>query len=107
MKELAGDFNCDEMVKLVANALKAHVGTAPDEAVLRSALDAQNFVDVRTILGGTAQRALDPQIARAAAQTDTDSAAVGQERERIPEAAFHLRGEVERWKAATDAAVAG
>ena len=90
VKSLAGNFDREEILALVLRSLEQAGFALPETEVLRRSLDAQTFVRVRTVAGGPAPEALDPEIARAAVQLEFDQAFVGTERERLQAASRAL-----------------
>lgn len=100
VKALDGRFDRGAMVDLVSQRMVKLTGEVPDEEELRQALDAQNFVDVRHVLGGPARSALDPQISHAKAELESDSEIVMRERESIDRAHQTLREVVDQRKRA-------
>jgi len=66
VKELDGEYDLERMASAVERALAAHVPRFHvDPQALRKSLTASNFVAIRTIPGGPAPEALDPEILRA------------------------------------------
>ncbi len=67
VKEQHGNFDAEQMATSVRRVLAETLpGTAlPSQTVLSRSLDAANFVSVRTIPGGPAPSALEPEIERA------------------------------------------
>lgn len=93
VRAMDGTYDRERMIGLVSGALDDNGIAAPDEEVLRKALDAANFVAVRTVVGGPAPAALNPEIARAMKQRDIDMAWIAQQRS-------HLRKSHEKLHAA-------
>jgi argininosuccinate lyase len=92
VRALDGDFDHTRMITLVQHALSEAGLPAPEEELLRRSLDARNFVDIRSVPGGPAPDALDPEIARASVQLDTDQSFIRIHRERLRTASQHLKG---------------
>ncbi|MBS1813259.1 MAG: argininosuccinate lyase [Acidobacteria bacterium] len=86
VRVLNGVYDRDRMVAFVTNALKEAGVTPLEENRLRLALDARNFVAVRTVIGGPAPSALNPEIARAEHQRTDDAAWCEAQRRHLQEA---------------------
>jgi argininosuccinate lyase len=76
VKELNGHYDAQEMAASVERILARHHPeySIPDTLVLRQALQAAHFVAIRSIPGGPALEALEPEIERARRQLGTDRA---------------------------------
>jgi argininosuccinate lyase len=97
VKELDGEYDLEQMASAVERALAAHVPPFHVDAhVLRKALTAANFVAVRTIPGGPAPEALDPEIQRALDRCIEDHAWLTTRQSREKLAASTLRHECDR-----------
>lgn len=83
VRAMDGVFHPERMIALVRSSLEESGIAAPDDEVLRRALDASNFVAVRTVPGGPAPVALNPEIARAAKQRDKDFAWIAHQRSNL------------------------
>lgn len=90
VKALAGEFNREKLIALVLQSLREANVPPPAEEALRLSLDAENFVTVRSIPGGPAPEALNPEIARAAVQIDYDRGFLSRWRERFRDASQEL-----------------
>lgn len=91
-------YDPDAMTELVSTAISNMTDQAwklPPEQI-RSALDPQNFVDVRSLPGGPALSALEPEILRAREQVRTERKELQTKQERLGTAHKELRAEVER-----------
>lgn len=91
VRALAGQFDRDKMVALVVRALKDEGVTPPENDVLVRALDADNFVKVRSIQGGPAAEVLERAIADSRGRYDLDSERLSSTRRRLHTAAQELR----------------
>ncbi len=89
-------FDPTEMASIVERELEAlhRSTTAVTRAQILAALDAENFVAVRTVPGGPAPTALEPEIARAREQVATDRASLIDRNERLCAAHVNLHREV-------------
>jgi argininosuccinate lyase len=94
VKALDGNFDRGEMVRIVSAALAKSVAEPPAQEELYRALDARNFVAVRTVVGGPAPGALNNEIDRAQAQIEVDRRWLGEQRERMRRAGEELRSVV-------------
>ena len=74
VQELAGAYDPERMAEHVARLLAAQPQyPVPNPAVLRKALDGGHFIAIRTIPGGPAPEALDPELLRARTHLDRDA----------------------------------
>jgi argininosuccinate lyase len=74
VKELQGNYDLERMAAAVEQLLAAHhPAYNVDAGMLRAALSATNFVAVRSVVGGPAAKALDPEIVRARGRVAHDS----------------------------------
>ncbi len=91
VEALAGSFDRPRLIALVLQSLHDD-GIAPpvDQEALHLSLDAANFVSIRTIPGGPAPVALDPEIARATARIDSDRGFLSASRGRFHDASQEL-----------------
>jgi len=83
VKDSEGSFDRERVVAFVLEAVQRRGFAVPERERLYRSLDAQNFVRVRTVAGGPAPEALDPEIARASAQLGQDRNCVAALRDRI------------------------
>lgn len=92
VKELRGRYDLERMAAAVERLLAAHgPAFAVDAAVLRNALTATNFVAVRSLPGGPAAAALDPEILRAKQCCGEDRAWLNARRDALDAAAKRRR----------------
>jgi argininosuccinate lyase len=94
IRTMAGGFDKERMVALVAEKLKAHAISGVSEEQLRTALDPQNFVKIRTIVGGPAPEPLSAELERAEDQLTHDRLWIDQRRARIGDAHSQLEAAV-------------
>ena len=90
VKELKGDFDPKKIVAFVLRVMEKGGFAAPESEELYRSLDAENFVRVRTVAGGPAPEALDPEIARASTQLGQDREFVATCRQRLLAASREL-----------------
>jgi argininosuccinate lyase len=90
VRALAGEFDRDKMVALVVRALKDEGVSPPEPDVLLRALDAENFVRIRTIPGGPAAAVLERAIAESRSRYDLDNERLSSTRERLRVASQEL-----------------
>lgn len=93
-----GVFDREKMIDVVCDALRASKIPLPERSLLLDALDADTFIRRRTIAGGPAPEALDPEIARASAQLVEDEKWLQARRAQLGDASASLRKAVESWK---------
>jgi argininosuccinate lyase len=93
-----GVFDRERMVTSVSLSLASARVPVPPRALLLNALDVDNFIRLRSIPGGPAPAALDPEIDRARRQYDTDHAWLAERRLQLSTAATALRHSVDQWK---------
>lgn len=97
--ECSGVFDRERIVASVTASLADAGVTPPQQAMLLEALDAVHFVRLRSIAGGPASAALDPEIARASQQLDDDCGWPRERRQKLSAASAQLRQAVDRMKA--------
>jgi len=93
VRQLAGNYDAETMAATV-RALLANDPEQPlqiDLDTLRQSLDAQHFIDIRTIPGGPALSALNPEIARAFNQLNNDTTALTAHKNALQAAKLLLR----------------
>ena len=90
VRAFAGNFDREGIIAFVLRSLERAGVPVPETEVLRRSLNAENFVEVRTIPGGPAPEALDPEIARAGAQLEADRGFVTAARDRLKAASREL-----------------
>jgi argininosuccinate lyase len=91
VRALDGDFDHPRMIALVQHGLEEAGLALPPDDVLQRSLDADHFVKIRSIPGGPAPEALDPEIARASVQLDVDQGFLRTQRERLRAAAQEVK----------------
>jgi len=92
VKEMQGKYDADKIVAYVRQTLVQqypHLPT-PEAGLLERALLAKHFVAVRTIAGGPAPEALEPEIERARQQLITDKQKLQTHLDRFSKAREHL-----------------
>lgn len=99
VKDANGTFNRERMVDSVTASLAAAQIPAPTQQLLLESLDAENFIQLRSIPGGPAAAALDPEIDRAQVQLTEDKTWLAARREQLTHASSTLRNTVNSWKA--------
>jgi argininosuccinate lyase len=95
VKAAKGVFDREAMTDATLAALKE---PKPAREVLLRALTAENFIAVRSVAGGPAPQALDPELGRARAQLTLDTAWLAKEKNHIVKAAGTLQQTVESYK---------
>ena len=97
VRQLAGNYNAETMATTVQTLL-ANDPKQPlqiDLDTLRQSLDAQHFIDIRTIPGGPAPSALNPEIVRASNQLDSDTATIAARKNSLQAAKQLLRSDAD------------
>lgn len=89
-----GMFDRERMISLISASLQEQGITPLPAKAMQTALDAENFVAVRSIIGGPAASALNPEIARAEKQSTQDAAWCQEQKTRLEEAHKKLRAAV-------------
>jgi len=97
VRQLAGNYNPDTMATTVQTLL-ANDPEHPlqvDLGILRQSLDAQHFIDIRTIPGGPALSALTPETARASNQLSDDIRTIATRKNSLQAAKGLLRNDTD------------
>lgn len=98
VKQCCGTFNPESMIDAVMTELGAAQVALPDRTLLLKALDVENFIRLRSIPGGPAAEALDPEIDRAQRQVHADENWLQARRGQLADASAALREAVDAWK---------
>ncbi len=96
-----GIFDHQQMVETVLQALAAAGIPAPPESLLMEALDVDHFIQIRSVPGGPALAAIEPEIERAQKQLETDRVWLHDRLLQLNIASAELLESASQWKFAT------